>query len=152
MFWQRAFEKLAALHCTGHQNSLRLAASRVQILPEWPPVACKFYLRCCLSHATWIQVTVICLGLAATRLQFAVTGGHSGTIWMWLAAVCYFCMQLAATLVQFKCDWPPVACNFWMRLVATQVKFVCDWLQDAHYFSYRLAASRITSHIHKNIK
>jgi hypothetical protein len=40
------------------------------------------------------------------------TGGHSGTI----------CMQLAATWLQFECDWLPVACHFCMQLVASYVQ------------------------------
>jgi hypothetical protein len=62
--------------------SMRLAASRIKFVPEWPPVAHKLYPR-----------------VAASRRQI---GGHAGTI----------CIQLAATQVQFVCDWPPVTSEF----------------------------------------
>ncbi len=79
----------------------QVAASRMQIVPEWPPIACKLYPSGRQSHANWV---------AASRMQIVpkwppvawkfplilfmlhVTGGHAGTI----------CMQLAATQVQFK--------------------------------------------------
>jgi hypothetical protein len=31
-------------------------------------------------------------------------------------------MRLAAKLLQFECDWPPVACYFCMRLAASCVQ------------------------------
>ncbi len=43
----------------------RVAARRMQIVPEWPPVACKFRQILFMLHAT---------------------GGHSGTFYMELAA------------------------------------------------------------------
>ncbi len=67
---------------------MRLAASRMQILPEWPPLACKLYPSGRQTHATWIKSAEI----------FLATGGHTGII----------CMRLAATGVQFACDWRPL--------------------------------------------
>jgi len=53
------------------QNLDALAASRLQIIPEWPPVACKLYPCGRQLHATWIKLMGICMQLAATRVQFA---------------------------------------------------------------------------------
>jgi hypothetical protein len=75
----------------------RVAASRMQIVPEWQPVACKLYLRGRRSHANFGRFHSRCMLLAATRVQFAcdwrplghnlhAIGGHSSTIYMRLAA------------------------------------------------------------------
>ncbi len=94
------------LHATCGQSLInvnRLAASRMQIAPVWPPVTSK--------------INKIDGNLPAT-------GGHMGTIWMRLAAsrvqfvsywppvACKFCTRLAAILIQFVCDWPPDAHYF----------------------------------------
>ncbi len=86
------------------------------LITEWPRVACKLYLSGRRLHAN-------CNCVAASRMQISAhfihvacdcrprgynlhaTGGHLGTI----------CMQLAATRVQFICDWPQVACKLCMR-------------------------------------
>jgi hypothetical protein len=94
---------------------VRLAASRKQIVSGWRPVAFKLYPNGRQSQTNSHHFFFI----------LHVTGGHAGTI----------CMQLAATRVQFECDWLPVACYFCMRLAATQIQFVCDWRPNAHYFS-----------------
>jgi hypothetical protein len=71
-------------------NCTRVAASCMQIVPEWPPVACKFYLRGRQSHGAWIKLAEFCMRLAAMGVQFAcdwrplgynlhASGGHSGT-------------------------------------------------------------------------
>jgi hypothetical protein len=60
-----------------HINCTRVAASHMQIVPAWPPVACNMNKIGRNLHAT---------------------GGPAGTI----------CMQLAATRVQFACDWWPL--------------------------------------------
>jgi hypothetical protein len=65
-----------------------MAASPMQIVPVWPPVA---------------QISVDLFMLHATS-------GHAGLI----------CMQLAATPVQFICNWLPVACNICMAASRTQ--------------------------------
>ncbi len=63
---------MQSLHATGghsHINCTRVAASRMQIVPQWQPVACKLYPRGHQSHATWIKLAEICMRLEATRLQ-----------------------------------------------------------------------------------
>ncbi len=50
---------------------MRLAASRMQFVPECQPFACKLYPRGRQSHATWIKSAEICMRLAATRVSFA---------------------------------------------------------------------------------
>ncbi len=71
---------------------MRLAASCRQIVPEWPPVACKLYPRDSrpLSHSG-----TICMRLAATREQFLCD---------WPPVASIFSMRLAATRVQ-SCFW-----------------------------------------------
>ncbi len=49
----------------------RVAASCMQIVPEWPPVACKLHPRGCQSHAKFGRFYSYCMRLAATRVQFA---------------------------------------------------------------------------------
>ncbi len=69
---------------------MRLAASHIYIVPEWPPVAYKLYPNGRQSHATWIKSIQICMQLAEMWVQFAcnwrplgynlyVTGCHSVT-------------------------------------------------------------------------
>jgi hypothetical protein len=74
----------------------RVAASRMQIVPKWPPVAYKLYPRGRQSHANFGQFYSCCTRLAATRVQFACdwqplgynlyATGHSSTIYLRLAA------------------------------------------------------------------
>jgi hypothetical protein len=77
-YWPLAHAKFAcdwkpvAYYCT------QVAASRMQIVPEWLPVACKLHPLGRQLHATCIKSTEICMLLAATQVQFA-TGGHSVT-------------------------------------------------------------------------
>ncbi len=81
---------MQSLHATGsqsHINCTREPASRMQIVPTWPPVPCNLNK---ISHAG-----TICMRLAATGVQFACNWpplgynlhatGHSGTIYMQLA-------------------------------------------------------------------
>ncbi len=81
----------------------RVAASRMQIVPAWPPVACNMNKIDGNLHATGSHVDTICMRLAATRVQFAcdwrplsynlhAAGGHSVTI----------CMRLVATRLEDK--------------------------------------------------
>jgi hypothetical protein len=74
----------------------QVAASRLQIVPDWPTVACKLY-------PTGRQLHENCAHVASSRIQISVafihvacdwrplgyhlyaTGGHSGTIFMRLA-------------------------------------------------------------------
>ncbi len=117
LYMQLAASRMQKLDATGRQSHTyctRVAASRLQIVPAWPPIACKLYLRGRQSHATWIKSTGICMRLAATRVQFVCD---------WPPVASIFCMRLTATRVQIVCDWPPVAYIFCMRLPA------------AHYFS-----------------
>jgi hypothetical protein len=94
----------------------QVAASCMQIVPEWPPVACKLYLcgRGRQLHANFGRFSSCCMRLAATRVQFAcdwrpleynlyATGGHSDTIYMRLAASCMKNLHaLAASCVQSR--------------------------------------------------
>ncbi len=50
-------------------NCIRVATSRVQIVPAWPPVACKFRPILFMFLATGSQAGTICMQLAATRVQ-----------------------------------------------------------------------------------
>jgi hypothetical protein len=78
-----------------------VAAIRMQIVPAWPPVACKFPSILFMLHAT---------------------GGHASTIYMQLAASC---MQTSVDFIHVACnrqhsgkiymDWPPVACKVLMH-------------------------------------
>jgi hypothetical protein len=51
--------QLAASAC---KNWMQLAASRIQIVPAWPPVACELYPRGRQLHAN-------CTRVAASRMQ-----------------------------------------------------------------------------------
>jgi hypothetical protein len=90
---------------------MRLTASHIQIIPEWQLVAYNFYPLILQSQATRIKSTVICLQLAAKRVQFAYDFEFEFEC-DWLPVACYFCTQLAATMIQFVCHWPPDANNF----------------------------------------
>ncbi len=48
----------------------RVAASRMQIVPAWPPVAGKLPSISFMLHATGGHSGTICIRLAATRVQF----------------------------------------------------------------------------------
>ncbi len=57
-----------SMNCSGKmlsKNWMWLAASRLQVVPEWPLVACKLY------PTTWIKSTGICMRLVDTRVWFA---------------------------------------------------------------------------------
>jgi hypothetical protein len=83
LYSQRSCKKLAALHTTGRQrkqslhatggqsnlNCTRVAASRMQIVPAWQPVACNMNKIGRNLHATGGHAGTICMRLAATRLQ-----------------------------------------------------------------------------------
>ncbi len=58
--WRPVAYKLYPSGRQSHINCTRVAASRMQIVPAWPPVACNI-----------IKSPEICMGLAATRVQFA---------------------------------------------------------------------------------
>jgi hypothetical protein len=47
-----------------------VASSRMQIVPEWLPVACKFSTDFIHVYATGGHTGKICMRLAATRVQF----------------------------------------------------------------------------------
>ena len=76
----------------------RLAASRMQIEPGWPPVACNMGKIGAHLLATGGHPRSICIRLAAKRQR---RGGR-------LAAS----RMLAATLVLSACDWLPAAHYF----------------------------------------
>jgi hypothetical protein len=91
--------QLAASAC---KNWMRLAASRIQIAPTWPLVACNMNKIHGNLPATGRHRGTICMRLAATRVQFECNwrpigynlnttgrqshaflyaiGGHSGTL------------------------------------------------------------------------
>jgi hypothetical protein len=51
---QLAAGRIQKVHATGgqsHTNCTQVAASHMQIVPEWPPVACKLYTCGRQSHA-----------------------------------------------------------------------------------------------------
>jgi hypothetical protein len=74
-----------------HSNSTRVAASCTQIVPLWPPVACKFQPIFFMLLATGSHACTICMRLAATRVQF---------ICDWPPVACKLCKR-----------WRPVACR-----------------------------------------
>ncbi len=49
----------------------RLAASCMQIVHLWPPVACRFWLILFMLHATGGHTCTICMWLAVNQVQFA---------------------------------------------------------------------------------
>ncbi len=93
------FQKLAALHCTGrqrvqkldttghqsHTNCIWVAASPMQIVPAWPPVACNMNKINGHSHATGVHTGAICMRLATTQVQFVCdqlpVAHYFSTIW-----------------------------------------------------------------------
>jgi hypothetical protein len=113
------FQKTGGFACkwppVACKNSMRLAASHIQIVTKWPPVAYKLYPSGRQSHGKRKKIYG----------NLPTTGGHAGSI----------CMRLTANRVQFECDWAPDAHYFCMRPAATLIQFVCDWPPDAHYFS-----------------
>jgi hypothetical protein len=99
------------------RNNVRLAAIRKQIVPEWPPIACKNSMR-----------------LAAGRIQIVPE---------WPPVPCKNSMRPVA-FIYIVPEWLPVACKLCpcgrqsqanyrrfysccMRLVARRVQFACDW-------------------------
>jgi hypothetical protein len=81
----------------------RVATSPLQIVPEWPPVACKLYLCGRQSHAHFGRFYSCCMWLTAKRVQLHATGGHSGKIYMRLATSCMQILHaLAASCVQSR--------------------------------------------------
>ncbi len=74
-------KKLAALHATGAyiftqvaaswMQITRVAASRMQIVPTWPIVACNMNKNEGNLHATGGYAGTTCMQLAATQVQFA---------------------------------------------------------------------------------
>jgi hypothetical protein len=72
---------------------------------EWPPVACKLYP----STASRMQIVQIVPAWPPVACK--------------LQPINSCCMRLAATRVQFACDWRPGGYN----LYATRVQFICDW-------------------------
>ncbi len=88
--WRLAQAKLHATGGQSHINFTRVAASRMQIVPEWLSVAWKLYPCGRQSQATWIKLAEICK--RPRRYNLHVTDGHSSTI----------CMRLAATGLQDK--------------------------------------------------
>ncbi len=59
------------LHATGGQsllNCTRVAASRMQIVPVWPPVPGKFPSVLLILHATGGHGGTICMRLVATNI------------------------------------------------------------------------------------
>jgi hypothetical protein len=94
----------------------RVAASRMQIVPEWPPDACKVYPSGRQLHGNF----------SLFYFMLLATGGQSGTI----------CMRLAAIRVKFACDWRPGhSGTIYMRLAASRMQIL-----------HGLAASFVQSH------
>ncbi len=116
----------------GNKNSMRLAACLIQIVAEWPPVACKLPLILFILHATGGHAGTICMLLAAARIQFAcdcqplgynlnATGGQSHSNCSRVAASCMQkqhatggqshsnCGRVAASRMKILFAWPPVA-------------------------------------------
>jgi hypothetical protein len=56
------------------------------LVTEWPPVACKFRPILFILHATGSHAVTIAWDWQALEYNLYVTGGHSGTIYMQLAA------------------------------------------------------------------
>jgi hypothetical protein len=59
------YTPLVCLSCT------QVAASCMQIVPEWTPVACKLYPRGRQLNANFSQFYSCCMRLAATQIQFS---------------------------------------------------------------------------------
>jgi hypothetical protein len=59
------YTPLVFLSCT------RVAASRMQIVPEWTPVACKLYPRVRQLNANFSQFYSCCMQLTAKQIQFS---------------------------------------------------------------------------------
>ncbi len=76
------------------------------LVPEWPPIAYKLYLSGLQSHANCTAWPPVACKFRPILFMLHATGGHASTI----------CMRLAATRVQFICDWPSVACKLCVRL------------------------------------
>jgi hypothetical protein len=140
LYSQRACKKLAALHATGRwhlqnldatgsqslTNCTRVAASCMQIVPGWPPVACNMNKINGNLHATGSHSGTMCMLLATNRVQFVCD---------WPPDAFNFCIRLAATRVQFEGNWPPVAPNFPI--------FASDWRP----LEYNLFATGRQTHI-----
>jgi hypothetical protein len=101
--------QLAASAC---KNWMRLAASRIQIAPAWPLVACN---------------------MIKIHGNLPATGRHAGTI----------CMRLAATRLQFECDWRPLGYNLNATGRQSHAIFACDWRP----LGYNLFATGLQTHI-----
>ncbi len=97
-----------ALHCT-YAYRMRLAASRIQIVPEWPPVACKLYPSGRQLHANYTRVAASCMQIIPewppVACKLYPRGRQSHATWIKSMGIC---LWLAATLVQFACDWWPL--------------------------------------------
>ncbi len=68
--WRPVEHKLYPRGRKSHINCTRVAASRMQIVPVWPPVSCNMSKIGRNLHTTGGQVGTICMWLAATRVQF----------------------------------------------------------------------------------
>ncbi len=97
----------------------RVAASRIQIVSKWLPVACKLYPHGRQLHANFCPFYSCCMRLAATRAQFAcdwrplgynlyATGRQSHTQ--------YTVAHFACTSGQL-CAKPPVFCKHTVRTI-----------------------------------
>jgi hypothetical protein len=86
---------------------MQLAASRIQIVTKWSPVAFKLYPSGRQSHAK-------CIRVAASRIQ-----NEKKTM--------EICLRLADTRVQFVCDWRPLGYNLNATGRQSHVIFACDW-------------------------
>ncbi len=92
------------LYQGGHQLHAKIAATGDQsnkIVPDWLPIACKFYPRGCQTQANYWRFYSRCTRLAVTPVQFACDSPHSDTIWIHQAdSRMQFCMRQWA--VQWK--------------------------------------------------
>jgi hypothetical protein len=67
--WPLAHAKFVLSGRQLHINCTRVAASRMQMVPAWLPVACNMNKICGNLHATGGHSDTICIQLAASRLQ-----------------------------------------------------------------------------------
>jgi hypothetical protein len=88
---------------------VRFAASRIQIVPKWPPFACNFLPLWPPVAGKLPSIIHVACDWRPCRYNLNATGRQTHIIS--LGTVLNY-TTLAATRVQIECDWPPVECNF----------------------------------------
>ncbi len=91
-----------------YANCTRVAASRMQIVPAWPPVVCKFRPILFMLLATGGHWSTIYMRLVATQIQF---------ICDWPPVACKLCMYQR-----------PVACKATSFLIFLQASYENNYL------------------------